>query len=94
MNLEGKWSLTTPLTSLSWACSYYEIFRRCSRLFQIKKLTGQSIFKTDHHCTLFNSYWLQLFFDLPGFPRDQFELTRDPREQFFDPKTLQQMTYF
>ena len=52
MNLEGKWSLTTPLTGLSWACSYYEIFRRCSRLFQIKKLTGQSIFKTDHHCHL------------------------------------------
>ena len=26
MNLEGKWSLTTPLMGLSHTCSYYEIF--------------------------------------------------------------------
>ena len=35
--------------------------------------------------TLSNFYWLQLFFDPLGVPRDQFELTRDPRKVFMCP---------
>ena len=55
MNLEGKWSLTTPLMGLGLACSCYEIFCQSSQLFLNKKITWQSILKTDHliHLHLF-----------------------------------------
>jgi len=52
MNLEGKWSLTTPLMGLGCAWSYYENFRRSSRLFLNKKITWRSILKTDYLCHL------------------------------------------
>ena len=48
MNLEGKWSLTTPLMGLGLARSCYEIFCQSSQLFLNKKITWQSILKTDH----------------------------------------------
>ena len=50
MNLEGDWSLGTPLTGLSCARSYYEKFSAKFRNFLNKKITGQSISKTDHLC--------------------------------------------
>ena len=48
MNLEGKWSLTTPLMGLGLARSCYEIFCQSLQLFLNKKITWQSILKTDH----------------------------------------------
>ena len=42
MNLEGKWSLTTPLMGLGLACSCYEIFCQSSQHFLNKKITWQS----------------------------------------------------
>ena len=48
MNLEGKWSLTTPLMDLGLARSCYEIFCQSSQHFLNKKITWQSILKTDH----------------------------------------------
>ena len=38
MNLEGKWSLTTPLMGLGYARSYCENFRQSSQLFSNKKI--------------------------------------------------------
>ena len=48
MNLEGNWSLATPLTGLGCACSYYENFSAKFMNFLNQKITGQSILKTDH----------------------------------------------
>ena len=94
MNMEGKWSLTTPLMGLGLACSYYKIFRQSLQLFLDKNITWRSILKTDHliHLNL-KSFWLQLFFDPLWVPRDQFEHTRDLRTSFFDPKTVP-ITFF
>ena len=40
MNLEGNWSLATPLTGLSCACSYYEIFLAMFRNSLKNRLLG------------------------------------------------------
>ena len=40
MNLEGKWSLTTPLMGLGLARSYYENFCQSSQHLSNKKITG------------------------------------------------------
>ena len=48
MNLEGNWSLGTPLTGLGCAWSYYENFSAKFTNFLNQNITGQSILKTDH----------------------------------------------
>ena len=52
MNLEGNWTLATPLTGLGCARSYYENFSAKFTNFLNQKITGQSILKTDHLCHL------------------------------------------
>jgi len=52
MNLQGNWSLATPLIGLGCARTYYENFSAKFTNVLHKKITGQSILKTVHLCHL------------------------------------------
>ena len=67
MNLEGNWSLATPLTGLDCAWSYYEIFLAQFTNFLNQKITGQYILK---NCVIYTFKYLlaATIFWPPGGP--------------------------